>query len=142
MRKIILALAICATVAFACQKDDGAETADAETTAADTARPAGLVMPEAGRAETLLRAADIPFEPRNDLIREFPDGCVWHAVYASSGPEIILETYAFEDLDAAARFGVTAIAQPGGSRRDQDSIEAADEHGIALVFTGRRHFLH
>jgi hypothetical protein len=104
MKKVLLAFAICSAVAFACQKDDSAETASAETTA-DTARPAGLVMPEAGRAELLLKDAGIPFEARNDLIREFPDGCVWHAVYASSEPEIILETYAFGDLDGAARYG-------------------------------------
>jgi phosphoribosylaminoimidazolecarboxamide formyltransferase/IMP cyclohydrolase len=42
----------------------------------------------------------------------------------------------------AAAAGVTAIIQPGGSIRDDDSIEAADEHGIAMVFTGVRHFLH
>jgi phosphoribosylaminoimidazolecarboxamide formyltransferase/IMP cyclohydrolase len=37
---------------------------------------------------------------------------------------------------------VTAVAEPGGSRNDPELIEAADEHGIALVFTGRRHFKH
>ncbi len=51
--------------------------------------------------------------------------------------------FPFRDcVDAAARLGVTGIVQPGGSRRDQESIEAADEHGMAMVFTGRRHFLH
>ena len=42
----------------------------------------------------------------------------------------------------AAAAGVTAIIQPGGSIRDEDSIRAADENGIAMVFTGTRHFLH
>lgn len=42
----------------------------------------------------------------------------------------------------AAAAAVTAIIQPGGSIRDEDSIKAADEHGIAMVFTGVRHFLH
>jgi phosphoribosylaminoimidazolecarboxamide formyltransferase/IMP cyclohydrolase len=42
----------------------------------------------------------------------------------------------------AAAAGVTAIIQPGGSIRDEDAIKAADEHGIAMVFTGIRHFLH
>ncbi len=42
----------------------------------------------------------------------------------------------------AAAAGVTAIIQPGGSIRDEDSIKAADENGIAMVFTGVRHFLH
>jgi len=37
---------------------------------------------------------------------------------------------------------VTAIIQPGGSIRDEDSIKAADEHGLAMVFTGERHFRH
>ena len=37
---------------------------------------------------------------------------------------------------------VTAIIQPGGSIRDQDSIDLANKYGIAMVFTGRRHFKH
>ncbi len=44
--------------------------------------------------------------------------------------------------DAAAAAGVTAIVQPGGSVRDDEVIAAADEHGIVMVFTGRRHFRH
>jgi phosphoribosylaminoimidazolecarboxamide formyltransferase/IMP cyclohydrolase len=44
--------------------------------------------------------------------------------------------------DSAAEAGVTAIVQPGGSVRDDEVIAAADEHGIAMVFTGRRHFRH
>jgi phosphoribosylaminoimidazolecarboxamide formyltransferase / IMP cyclohydrolase len=44
--------------------------------------------------------------------------------------------------DAAAAAGVTAIVQPGGSKRDDEVVAAADEHGIAMVFTGRRHFRH
>jgi phosphoribosylaminoimidazolecarboxamide formyltransferase/IMP cyclohydrolase len=44
--------------------------------------------------------------------------------------------------DAAAAAGVTAIIQPGGSRRDDDTIKACDEHGIAMVLTGHRHFRH
>jgi phosphoribosylaminoimidazolecarboxamide formyltransferase / IMP cyclohydrolase len=44
--------------------------------------------------------------------------------------------------DAAAEAGVRAIVQPGGSVRDDEVIAAADEHGIAMVFTGRRHFRH
>jgi len=44
--------------------------------------------------------------------------------------------------DAAAAAGVTAIIQPGGSKRDDETIAACDEHGIALLFTGRRHFRH
>jgi phosphoribosylaminoimidazolecarboxamide formyltransferase/IMP cyclohydrolase len=47
-----------------------------------------------------------------------------------------------DSVEAAARAGVTAIIQPGGSVRDADSIRAADEAGIAMVFTGIRHFRH
>ena len=47
-----------------------------------------------------------------------------------------------DNVDEAARFGVSAIIQPGGSVKDAESIEAADEHGIAMVFTGIRHFRH
>ncbi|MDD4381626.1 MAG: bifunctional phosphoribosylaminoimidazolecarboxamide formyltransferase/IMP cyclohydrolase, partial [Atopobiaceae bacterium] len=47
-----------------------------------------------------------------------------------------------DDLDTLAARGVTAIIQPGGSKRDDESIAAADEHGIAMVFTGVRHFRH
>jgi phosphoribosylaminoimidazolecarboxamide formyltransferase/IMP cyclohydrolase len=51
--------------------------------------------------------------------------------------------FPFPDVvEAAAELGVTAIIQPGGSIRDQDSIQAADEHNIAMVFTGERHFKH
>ena len=39
-------------------------------------------------------------------------------------------------------YGVKAIIQPGGSIRDEEVIEACDEHGIAMVFTGHRHFRH
>jgi phosphoribosylaminoimidazolecarboxamide formyltransferase/IMP cyclohydrolase len=42
----------------------------------------------------------------------------------------------------AAEAGVTAIIQPGGSVRDEESIQAANEHGIAMIFTGKRHFKH
>jgi len=47
-----------------------------------------------------------------------------------------------DSVDAAAAMGITAIIQPGGSIKDKDSIAAADEHGMALVFTGVRHFRH
>lgn len=51
--------------------------------------------------------------------------------------------FPFRDgVDAAAEAGVTAIVQPGGSVRDAEVIAAADEHGIAMVFTGRRLFRH
>jgi phosphoribosylaminoimidazolecarboxamide formyltransferase/IMP cyclohydrolase len=51
--------------------------------------------------------------------------------------------FPFRDgLDAVAAAGATAIVQPGGSVRDEEVIAAANEHGIAMVFTGRRHFRH
>ncbi len=45
-------------------------------------------------------------------------------------------------VEAAAEAGVTAIVQPGGAMRDELSVQAADEHGLAMVFTGQRHFRH
>ena len=51
--------------------------------------------------------------------------------------------FPFRDgLDAVAAAGATAVVQPGGSVRDAEVIAAADEHGIAMVLTGRRHFRH
>ncbi|NRD77686.1 bifunctional phosphoribosylaminoimidazolecarboxamide formyltransferase/IMP cyclohydrolase [Bacillus sp. BRMEA1] len=47
-----------------------------------------------------------------------------------------------DTVEAAAKAGITAIIQPGGSVRDADSIKKADEYGIAMVFTGVRHFKH
>ena len=51
--------------------------------------------------------------------------------------------FPFSDcVEAAHKAGITAIIQPGGSIRDQDSIDLANKYGIAMVFTGRRHFKH
>ena len=51
--------------------------------------------------------------------------------------------FPFRDgLDAVAEAGATAVVQPGGSLKDPEVIAAADEHGLAMVFTGRRHFRH
>ncbi len=47
-----------------------------------------------------------------------------------------------DNVDEAATLGITAIIQPGGSIKDEDSIAAANEHGIAMAFTGIRHFKH
>ena len=47
-----------------------------------------------------------------------------------------------DNVDVLAEHGVTCIIQPGGSKRDDESIEACNEHGIAMVFTGARHFRH
>lgn len=61
-------------------------------------------------------------------------------------PGSVLASDAFfpfpDNVEAAAAAGVTAIAQPGGSVKDADSIAACDRHGIAMVFTGMRHFKH
>ena len=49
--------------------------------------------------------------------------------------------FPFNDcVELCAKAGITAIIQPGGSIRDQDSIDKCDEHGIAMIFVGQRHF--
>jgi len=51
--------------------------------------------------------------------------------------------FPFRDgIDQAADAGISAVIQPGGSMRDEETIAAADEHGMAMVFTGMRHFRH
>jgi phosphoribosylaminoimidazolecarboxamide formyltransferase / IMP cyclohydrolase len=47
-----------------------------------------------------------------------------------------------DGVEALAEAGITAVIQPGGSKRDEEVIEAANERGVAMLFTGRRHFLH
>jgi phosphoribosylaminoimidazolecarboxamide formyltransferase / IMP cyclohydrolase len=47
-----------------------------------------------------------------------------------------------DSVDKAAEYGISAIIQPGGSVKDEDSIKACNEHGIAMVFTGLRSFRH
>ena len=47
-----------------------------------------------------------------------------------------------DNIDEAAKYGISAIIQPGGSVRDEEVIEAADEHGLSMVFTNYRHFKH
>jgi phosphoribosylaminoimidazolecarboxamide formyltransferase/IMP cyclohydrolase len=47
-----------------------------------------------------------------------------------------------DTVEAAAKAGIGAIIQPGGSKKDQDSIDKANEYGIAMIFTGVRHFKH
>jgi phosphoribosylaminoimidazolecarboxamide formyltransferase/IMP cyclohydrolase len=63
-----------------------------------------------------------------------------------SVPGAVMASDAFfpfrDGIDAAAAAGITAVIQPGGSMRDNEVIDAANEHGIAMVFTGRRHFKH
>jgi phosphoribosylaminoimidazolecarboxamide formyltransferase / IMP cyclohydrolase len=51
--------------------------------------------------------------------------------------------FPFRDtVDIAAKFGISAIVQPGGSIRDQESVDAANEHGVVMMMTGTRHFKH
>ena len=51
--------------------------------------------------------------------------------------------FPFRDgIDTAAEAGIKAVIQPGGSMRDDEVIAAADEHGLAMVFTSVRHFRH
>ena len=51
--------------------------------------------------------------------------------------------FPFRDgLEVAAAFGIAAVIQPGGSRRDDEVIAAANELGLAMLFTGMRHFRH
>jgi phosphoribosylaminoimidazolecarboxamide formyltransferase/IMP cyclohydrolase len=51
--------------------------------------------------------------------------------------------FPFRDgIDEAAKHDITAVIQPGGSIRDEEVIAAADEYGLAMVFTGIRHFKH
>ena len=65
---------------------------------------------------------------------------------AVSSPAVVAASDAFfpfrDGLDAVAGAGATAVVQPGGSVRDAEVIAAANEHGLAMVFTGRRHFRH
>lgn len=65
---------------------------------------------------------------------------------SNSNRGLLLASDAFfpfrDNIDVAAAGGVSAIVQPGGSRRDSEVIDACNEHGIAMVLTGRRHFKH
>jgi phosphoribosylaminoimidazolecarboxamide formyltransferase / IMP cyclohydrolase len=66
------------------------------------------------------------------------------AVPATQGSVVASDAFfPFADgLLVAIEAGATAVIQPGGSVRDDEVIKAADEHGIAMVFTGTRHFRH
>ncbi|MGP4712902.1 MULTISPECIES: bifunctional phosphoribosylaminoimidazolecarboxamide formyltransferase/IMP cyclohydrolase [unclassified Psychrobacter] len=67
-----------------------------------------------------------------------------HAGLATKGAVMASDAFfPFRDgIDNAAEVGISAIIQPGGSMRDNETIAAANEHGIAMVFTGMRHFRH
>ena len=68
---------------------------------------------------------------KEELIQELSDAII------SCKKDRVLEA-----VDKAKEAGVTAIVEPGGSVRDNEVIEAANEHDIALLFTGTRHFRH
>lgn len=67
-----------------------------------------------------------------------------HAGLAVQGAVMASDAFfPFRDgIDNAAKAGITAVIQPGGSMRDAEVIAAADEAGMAMVFTGMRHFRH
>jgi phosphoribosylaminoimidazolecarboxamide formyltransferase/IMP cyclohydrolase len=67
-----------------------------------------------------------------------------HAGLAVPGSAMASDAFfPFRDgIDQAAAAGIKAVIQPGGSMRDDEVIAAANEHGIAMVFTGTRHFRH
>lgn len=111
MRNFAVITVMCALVAVACGRGDGRQAGGDEAAVPETARPAQLIFPEAARAETLLKSAGIPIENRHDLIREFPEGCVWHAAYSSTGAEVILEAYAFADDGLAREYGAERNAE-------------------------------
>jgi phosphoribosylaminoimidazolecarboxamide formyltransferase/IMP cyclohydrolase len=73
---------------------------------------------------------------------------VEHAIQRSGNKVLgaVLASDAFfpfpDCVEAAAKAGITAIIQPGGSIRDQESIDACNKHGISMIFTGMRHFKH
>ena len=81
----------------------------------DSSRIAALRMAEYGLKPT----GETPLVVASDAFFPFPDGMI-----------------------AAAEAGVSAVIQPGGSIKDADVIAAADERGLAMVFTGMRHFRH
>ena len=67
-----------------------------------------------------------------------------HAGLAVTGSVMASDAFfPFRDgIDNAGQAGIAAVIQPGGSIRDEEVIAAADEHGMAMVFTGMRHFRH
>jgi phosphoribosylaminoimidazolecarboxamide formyltransferase/IMP cyclohydrolase len=85
----------------------------------DSSRIAAIRAAESGEIAKLPRSPAVGSVVASDAFFPFPDG-----------------------LMAAAEAGATAVIQPGGSIRDQAVIDAADQAGLAMVFTGMRHFRH
>ena len=77
---------------------------------------------------------------RSDRVRL----AAWRAGERSKGAVMASDAFfPFRDgIDNAGQAGIAAVIQPGGSIRDEEVIAAADEHGMAMVFTGMRHFRH
>ena len=101
------------------------------------------VAPGNGGTATETGVENVPLSGMPELI----DFCRREHIHLTVvGPEAPLAegvVDAFRDgLDALAQAGAKAVIQPGGSVRDDEVIAAADEHGIAMVFTGVRHFRH
>ena len=89
----------------------------------------------------------MPGRPRKLLRAWWKQVAVWKAAEAGlslSGSAVASDAFfPFPDgLIAAAEAGAVAAIQPGGSVRDQEVIEAADRLGVAMIFTGVRHFRH
>lgn len=110
----------------------------------------GLGSGQPNRVDSLARLA-VP-KALDNLEREYNDcrDAINHAsldeYQKSQIAECVMASEAFfpfrDTIDACAGFGIRYVVQPGGSIKDQDSIDAANEHGIAMVFTGMRHFRH
>ena len=97
----------------------------------------------------ILEGMQIPFQVREyEVDEEHLDAVTVAVMKAPTGSLIgsVVASDAFfpfrDGLDALADAGATAVVQPGGSVKDAEVIAAADERGLAMVFTGRRHFRH
>ena len=85
------------------------------------------------------RPGAIPVPLEEELERVIP---VIEKIRANSDVAISIDTSKPELMRAAIEAGATSVIQPGGSMRDDEVIAAADKAGIAMIFTGTRHFRH
>jgi hypothetical protein len=100
---VIAALAVVLALAGGCRRGESVRT-DSIGTAAE-AVAGSIYSPDAGRAEALLKAANVPYVLRYDLAhKNLPAGCTWHAAYATQNPEVVLEVFAFADADAVRTY--------------------------------------
>ena len=96
-----------------------------------------IIFTDAGRTLAIGAGQMSRVDAANVAVMKAEPGALVGSVAASDA------YFPFRDgLDVVAAAGATAVVQPGGSVNDQKVIDAADEHGIAMVFTGRRHFRH